>query len=233
VPGGQDNLEFILNNIKRQKEFVESRNLSTIFLELMKKNADRILGEAREKAAQEALEIRKQAFLEGHQQGYVEGRAEAMKESELLKKEQAAITEERRKLFQDLYEAYGDKKEERLNNLESDIIQLVILAIEKIIREKCEDDSLLILRMIRNAVHSMEETEKLVIRLNPYEFNQLGRDYFVNSLMIPDMDIVEDEEVEIHGFVIESRSGLLDGQLTVQLDSVKGAILDTLNVRSR
>ena len=50
--------------------------------------------------------------------------------------------------------------------------------------------------------------------------------------MIPDMDIVEDDTVEIHGFVIESRSGMLDGQLTVQLDSIKGSILDTLNARS-
>ncbi|MGV8121211.1 MAG: FliH/SctL family protein [Candidatus Xenobiia bacterium LiM19] len=222
----------ILDNIKRQKEFAESRTLSMTFLELMKKKAERLIDEAMQKAAKEAGEVQKKAYEEGHQKGYLEGRAEARKESELLKKEQIAIMQEHQMLFKSLYEAYGEKKQERLKGLESDIIQLVVLAIEKIIREKCEDDSLLILRMIRNAVHSMEETEKLVIRLNPHEFNQLGRDYFINSLMIPDMDIVEDDTVEIHGFVIESRSGMLDGQLTVQLDSIKGSILDTLNARS-
>lgn len=233
MPGGQENVEFILNNIKRQKEFVESRNLSTAFLEMMKKKADRLIEEAMAQAAEEAQKARQNAFEEGFQKGYTEGRAEARRESELLKQEQIALMQEHQKIFQRLYEAYGARKEERLKGLESDIIQLVILAIEKIIREKCEDDSLLILRMIRNAVHSMEDTEKLVIRLNPHEFNQLGRDYFINSLMIPDMDIVEDDTVEIHGFVIESKSGMLDGQLTIQLDSVKGAILDTLNMRSR
>lgn len=232
MPGSHESIELILDNIKRQREFTESRNLSMTFLELTKKKAYQLFDETMAKAEKEAEEVRRKAYEEGHQKGYLEGRAEARKESELLKKEQISIMQGQQKLFKSLYEAYGEKKEERLKSLENDIIQLVILAIEKIIREKCEDDSLLILRMIRNAVHSMEDTEKLVIRLNPFEFNQLGRDYFINSLMIPDMDIVEDNTVEIHGFVIESRSGMLDGQLTVQLDSIKGSILDTLNARS-
>jgi flagellar assembly protein FliH len=221
----------IIKSIEKQKEFETGRKLCDSLMELTRKKAEALLLKTHEEAARDAEQVRLIAQQEGYQQGYDEGREEARKESELLKKAQLDLMNDHQRLFADLYEAYRQKKEGLLDNLEADVVKIISMVIEKVLREKIEEDPSTLVRTVREAVLFLDKSQKIVIRLNPHEYNQLGKDYFINYITLPDVDIREDERVDVHGFIIESEFGMVDGQISSQIDMIRSLLFEKVSER--
>jgi flagellar assembly protein FliH len=212
---------YILTMIGDQRELTESRKLCEALFGLTRKRTEKMLVDARKVSESEAEEVKKSAYAEGFDKGYRDGKEKARAEGELLKGEQKALMAEHQALFLELYEAYRKKKEEKMEELSSQIIEIIMAAAEKITREKIDDDPSIILRSVRDSAKILAHGDRITIRLNPHEYNQLGKEYFINSIHLPDVHIIEDPAVEVHGFILESEYGMLDGQVSTQLASIK------------
>ncbi len=221
----------IHQGIEKKKEFETGRKLCDQLMELTRKKADAILKQVSDESARDAEVVKEKAREEGFLKGYEEGREEARKEGELLKNAQQELMNEHQRLFADIYEAYREKKESILGGLEADIVKIIAMTIEKILREKVDEEPAILVRTVREAALLMEKAQKIVIRLNPHEYRQLGKDYFINYITLPDVDIREDERIDIHGFTLESELGMIDGQICSQMDAVRALLFEKVSER--
>ena len=217
---GLESQKRILSLTEAQQGFSAARELGSTFLALSQKKADKILSDAMEHAQRETERIQAEAYSLGFEKGYREGKKKSDDELALLKEEHCRQMDGYRRLFEDLHNKYKKEKEAALSRLENEIISLVIEAVELVIKEKLDNDPSLVLKAIRQASSLMEGAKKIIIRLSPYEHSLFGREYFVNTLKLSDIQLVEDAGIEQFGFILESESGLIDGQISSQIECI-------------
>jgi type III secretion protein L len=163
-------------------------------------------GEA-EEIIRKAIEQREKEKKDGFQEGYQEGLAQV---TELLVK---ARTE----------------YEQMLRTGSKDMLELSFKIAEKIIGKQLELDKSIIMDIVAQALQTVRQSKQITVRVNPEDSKALKAtkeellELLGHGRVI---DVVEDKKVEKGGCIIESEVGIVDAQLSKQLDRLKKVLTE-------
>lgn len=206
----------IIEKANKKKETIieEAENKKETLLESAYEKSKSILEQSKEKGYNEGYE-------EGHAKGYSEGYAKGEKSSEKLIKEAL-----------DIKEGYLKERKNLLQELEKDIIELVSQIYEKIIREKSEEDSEVIVSLVLNGIDSLDITDKLTIITSEEDHNivEMSKDIILaKASMISELDIKYDSTMQKGDCILETPKGNVDVSLRNQLSEVREILYSVLN----
>jgi flagellar assembly protein FliH len=158
---------------------------------------------------------------EGYKKGFEEGYLEAIKqidfEINLIKK---------------IKEELIEYKKEIIKKLEPEMLKLSQYIAEKIIRQNININPALILNTFNFAVKQVSHLDKIIVYLNPEDYEYLKANKNEIQQIINDFEeikFLEDRRIEKGGCVIETENGNLDSQPSSQLKILNRIFTDNLN----
>lgn len=194
---------------KLRKMYDEIEHLKKNKLLEAKKEAEKIISDAYEKAKIIMEQARMEGFDEGKKQGFEEGKQYA---DEIIK-EALSIKEE-----------IIHSKKKLIKNIEEDVINLTIRTIEKILNKKIDEDYDIIYGLIQSGLEKCAFTDNLILRVSPddYEFVwQIKDKILALSENITDIIIKQDKSLNKGSCIIDTSSGSVDSSIWTQFNQVK------------
>jgi len=172
---------------------------------VVKSEAQKII----ERAAAEAERIRAEARAEGRQAGHEEA---------------AARIEE---AFSTLNEAVKERKK-IIRDSEGEILRLSLKIAEQIIRSEVSLHRDVSLNIVSEAIGRVSDREQIIVRANREDAEYLKRykDRLTGMLDgVKSFSIIEDNNVEPGGCVIETNLGFIDARISTKLKAIEEALL--------
>ena len=169
------------------------------------------IAKEREKVREEAEEI----FEDAGRRGYEDGQEKAKLEMSMQMIEVVSGTVD------------------YLSKVETDIIEVVSLALERILGELDQDD--LNVRVIRNALSKVRNQRQLTLRVAPGQLaNVQGRvtEILADYPAIVELDVEADARLSETGCILESEIGIIDASLEGQLRTLRKAFEKVLGDRA-
>ena len=116
-----------------------------------------------------------------------------------------------------------------LESLEPEVLTMVRLVTERVVRREMQSDAALISRTVRAALELMLDSERVTLRVNPTDLAVL-REQQVALLDefdgVAQLDIRADESVEPGGCIADTSVMQVDGTLKTQLQRIFDAMLE-------
>jgi flagellar assembly protein FliH len=184
--------------------------------ERLKQEALESAGQIRFQAVQEAEQIKENARKEGFQSGRDEGIAQGKKEG--LSQTQA--------LYQkavSFYQEIVNYKSEWLNDWQEAVLELALTAAEKVIRRELENRSI-IKEILDELLLPISDSEQVKVHVHPDHFAETS--HFLKEgeyarYQLQRIRVIPDLKIEEGTCVVETESGIYDGQLSTQLNEIK------------
>jgi len=173
-----------------------------------KKDAEDILQKAREKAAYIEQEAYEKGFAQGEKDGLELGEKKATKLIENIE----SILIELKQL-----------KEEIPKQYEKEILDLVFLITKKIIYREIATDETALKDTILNALHFAVDKSKVVLSVNPEDFNyveKLRTQLFAEVRDLKSISISSDPSITRGGCFLETPHGDIDSTIETQLTKI-------------
>lgn len=160
------------------------------------------------RAQQEAISIKEQASKEGYEKGL----AMAQETVDLLKN---SVEE---------FFAYKDNLYEKITN---DILDISLKVAEKIIKKEVETDKSVLECIVKDALKSLAKDEnKIILKVNPTDVEYL-KEIMPNLLSSGQVEakiyVTGIKEVEEGSAIIETSNGIIDANISTQLELIKEA----------
>lgn len=192
----------------------------------------RILAEAAKKAAELESDIKgrvaqmeREAFekglAEGRERGYAEGRAEAGRLVERLHTILAKAIEKRGEIIQES---------------ETQIINLVLLIVKKVIKVISENQKNVVINNVVQALRKLRSRGDVVIRVNLADLQLTSehvKDFMKMVENVKSITVLEDSSVDKGGCIIETDFGQIDGRISSQLHEIEEKILELMPIRAK
>ncbi len=194
--------------------------------------ARRILAEAGKKAgdlesdikgrvAQTEREAFEKGVAEGREQGYTEGRAEAGRLVERLHTILSKAIEKRGEIIQES---------------ETQIINLVLLIVKKVIKVISENQKNVVINNVVQALRKLRSRGDVVIRVNLADLQLTSehvKDFMKMVENVKSITVLEDSSVDKGGCIIETDFGQIDGRVSSQLHEIEEKILELMPIRAK
>lgn len=194
--------------------------------------ARRMLDEAAKQAADELTaarsqveSIRKSAHDEGFQagkdEGYEQGRAEVQR------------------LVAQIHSIIGhtlEKRNEIIDESETQIINLVLLIVKKVIKVISENQKNVVINNVIQALRKLKSRGEVIIRVNLEDVKLTSEHVkdFMNMVgSVRSITVVEDASVDRGGCVLETDFGEIDARISSQLHEIEEKILDMAPIRTK
>ncbi len=237
--------EAMIAAARAEAEEIIKRAEATAFQEVKRKNdqalairheaelaAEKALADAEQKikemerqAQARINEITNEAYKKGFEQGREEG----------FKAEKAEVE----RLIQRLHtiiERTLDKREEILNNTETQIVELVLLISRKVVKTISENQKSVIISNIAQALRKLKTRSDIIIRVNIADLQLASEHLKEFTDMVENaknISIVEDTTVDKGGCIIETDFGEIDARIQSQLNELEEKILDIAPIKSK
>ena len=193
-----------------------------------RRDADKILIQAKEKAGQEAKEVFAKAREEGYQEGYVAGMAQSAEESRLLREEQAARLEEEIHRFM---EHAGETLDRQMDQSVEDLRDLAMAVAEKVICVSLKSSADVIARMIQTAIDKRKKKEWVHIYIaecDAKRLTQLPASLTGALSALSDrVRIIPMADDESGTCIIEMPDEIVDASVSTQLGNLRTILNDT------
>ena len=193
-----------------------------------RRDADKILIQAKEKADQEAKKVFAKAREEGYQEGYVAGMARAAEESRQAREEQAARLEEEIHRFM---EHAGDTLDRQMDQSVDDLRDLAMAVAEKVICVSLKSSADVIARMIQTAIDKRKKKEWVHIYIAECDAKRLTqlpasltRALSALSDRVRIIPMADDESGTC---IIEMPDEIVDASVSTQLGNLRTILNDT------
>lgn len=198
----------------------DAENEAAQIIEKAKAEAEQIIADA--KAEQERLqeESRKSGFDKGHDEGYEKGKAEVERLIERMHK---------------ILEAVMQRREEILQDTESQIVELVILMSRKVIKILSENQKNVIMANTLAALKKVRTRGNVTLRVNleDVKLATANIEEFIKHVEnIEGITVLEDSVVEKGGCIVETDFGQIDARISSQLTELENKILEVSPVKS-
>ena len=194
-------------------------------LEEAKNKAQTIIEKATNEANSQAELIIKKAFEEGSQKGFEEGKVKAY---EQITKE----LEEKIINVDNFTKSTFEIKKKIIRSAYSDVLELVMLISEKIIKKNLEENSDILLNIISEASSKLNcEDETIKIITNPKMYEKLVSisERIQNEIpKLKNISIIEDNNVASDGVIIESLSNRVDATLGSCINEIREKLFNEL-----
>lgn len=211
-----------MQNIELMKEAIEkTKKLQTVIKEKATKEAEMILDEARKTA----IDIKKESMNRGYEDGFLKGYDEGLKkgndEAQKLINEAKSIKDE-----------IVREKERLYKECESDMVNIVLEVVDKIIGINLENNRDIILNLIKKGMENYTAFGKVTVRVceKDYEHCVKNKDKLLKSIeFIDDINILKDLSLEKGDCIIETNSGIINSGVYTQLNALKKIFVGVLN----
>jgi flagellar assembly protein FliH len=191
-----------------------------------------IIAEAKQKAADLEADIKQRVTMtereayergheEGHAKGYEEGRAEVQRLVESL---HSIITRA------------IEKRNEIIEEAETQIINLVLLIVKKVIKVISENQKNVVINNVVQALRKLKSRGDVVIRVNLADLELTSehvKDFMKMVENVKSVTVLEDSSVDRGGCIIETDFGQIDARISSQLHEIEERILDLMPIRSK
>ncbi len=235
----------MLDGARAEAEKIRKEAERTAFDEVKRKNnqaqkirqdaedeAARILADARTKAAELEADIKQRVtqtereayergYTEGHQKGYDEGKAEVARLIERL---------------HTILSKAIDKRNEIIEESETQIINLVLLIVKKVIKVISENQKNVVINNVVQALRKLKSRGDVVIRVNLADLELTSehvKDFMKMVENVKSITVLEDSSVDKGGCIIETDFGQIDARVSSQLHEIEEKILELMPIRSK
>lgn len=208
----RDVLQEIVEEIAYEADTSEDIVIETP--EQIKANVDAIYTEAREEAKRKVQEAYDEGFKKGTEAGHATF-AESVGEAA----ESLNVAGEALKIA----------REEFLSSLEPQVMDLVRIIAERILRRDLHTDKELVLKTIRACLVALVDCEELKVRVNSNDLESLRNE---KSMLLEEFDcvkslnLIEDEDIESGGCIVESNTLHVDATIESQFDHIINEMME-------
>lgn len=195
------------------------------------KEAERIIAEAKNQAAsilQDAESQKQKTESDAFQKGYDNGFAEGYEKGE---DEVNRLIDRMHKIL----EAVMQRREEILQDTESQIVELVILMARKVIKILSENQKNVVMANTLAALKKVKTRGKVTLRVNLEDVKLTSehiKEFIEHVENVEDISILEDSSVEKGGVIVETDFGSIDARISSQLTELENKILEVSPLKS-
>ena len=204
------------NKIKNQEDILQEKEKK--IEEMYQIELKKIEVEAEVKEKKMEAEIYEKSFEKGKKEGYEAGK----KEMERLISRLDLIVSRA-----------VDIKNELVENSEKEIINVILMAIRKIVKDEINTRKEVVINNIKESFKYLKDNEKIDIRVNLNDLETVSeqKEYFLNKLdSLKYIDVYEDSRVDQGGVIIDTKFGTIDARISTQLKEIENAIRDTKSI---
>ncbi|MBD5098344.1 MAG: F0F1 ATP synthase subunit delta [Clostridiales bacterium] len=198
-----------------------------------RRDAERILKQARDDADREAENVFAKAREEGYQEGYVQGMAQAAEESKQLREEQAQRMEEEVHRFM---EHAGVALDRQMDQSVDDLRDLALAVAEKVVCVSLKSSADVISRMIQTAIDKRKKKEWVHIYISECDAKRLSQIPASLSAALSALSdrvrIIPMADDESGTCIIEMPDEIVDASAATQLHNLRTILTDTANSAS-
>lgn len=193
--------------------------------------SDRIKSEAEveaERIRQQAVDERDRVFEEARSSGYEEGREGGWKEG---RAEAERLIERLHKVL----DASIQKRQEIIDEAETQLIDLVLLVSRKVVKVISENQKNVVINNIVQALRKLKSRGDVAIRVNLADLDlttEHVKDFIRMAENVKSITILEDSSVDKGGAVIETDFGQIDARISSQLREIEEKILELVPIRT-
>ena len=192
----------------------------------------RILADAKDKAAKMEADIQQtvgQAEKDAYDKGYAAGRDEGFKQG---RSEVKRLVDRMHVIMSKAI----DKRNEIIEETETQVIDLVLMIAQKVIKVISENQKNVVINNVVQALRKLKSRGDVVIRVNLSDL-ELTTDH-VNDFMsmveeVKSITVLEDSSVDRGGCVIETDFGEIDARVSSQLREIEEKIIEMMPIRSK
>jgi flagellar assembly protein FliH len=237
--------ETMLAAAREEAEAIKKEAEKAAFDEIKRKNnqaqkirqeaedeAKSILDEARRKAGELESEIQtrvdeveQQARDKGHRDGRESGFQEGRDEVE--------------RLVQTLHRIIStaiEKRNEIIEESETQVINLVLLIAKKVIKVISENQKNVVINNVVQALRKLKSRGDVVLRVNLADLELTSehiKDFMSMVENVKSVTVLEDSSVDRGGCIIETDFGQIDARVSSQLHEIEEKILELMPIRSK
>jgi flagellar assembly protein FliH len=161
-------------------------------------------------AEAEAERIRDLAWASGHAEGFAAGRADALSE---VAPSVIAVSE--------VLDAVRALEASHADRVEGQAVELAVQIAEKVVAGAVEVAPARIVDVVRGALRTMVERERITVLVNPADVELLREG-------LPDLEVHEERRINRGGAVVRTAYGEIDATLETKLARAREAILEEL-----
>lgn len=198
----------------------DAENEAAQIVEKAKAEAAQIVAEANAQHDRIVSEARNEGFEQGSQEGYEKGSAEVERLIERMHK---------------ILEAVMQRREEILQDTESQIVELVILMARKVIKILSENQKNVIMANTVAALRKVKTRGSVTLRVNieDVKLTTAHADEFIQHVEnVQGITVQEDSSVEKGGCIVETDFGAIDARISSQLTELENKILEVSPVKN-
>lgn len=189
-------------------------------VEKAKAEAAQIVAEAQAQHDKIVSEARNEGFEQGSKEGFEKGAAEVDRLIERMHK---------------ILEAVMQRREEILQDTESQIVELVILMARKVIKILSENQKNVIMANTVAALRKVKTRGNVTLRVNieDVKLTTAHADEFIQHVEnVQGITVQEDSSVEKGGCIVETDFGAIDARISSQLTELENKILEVSPVKN-
>ncbi len=198
----------------------DAENEAASIIEKAKAEAAQIVAEANTQHDKIVSEARNEGFEQGSQEGFEKGSAEVERLIERMHK---------------ILEAVMQRREEILQDTESQIVELVILMARKVIKILSENQKNVIMANTVAALRKVKTRGSVTLRVNIEDVKMTTEhaDEFIKHVEnVQGITVQEDSSVEKGGCIVETDFGAIDARISSQLTELENKILEVSPVKN-
>jgi flagellar assembly protein FliH len=208
-------------NNQAQKIRQDAEDQAQVILAEAKTKAAVLEGEIKERVTQTEREAYEKGYADGHGKGYDEGKAEVARLVESL---HTIITKA------------IEKRNEIIEEAETQIINLVLLIVKKVIKVISENQKNVVINNVVQALRKLKSRGDVVIRVNLADLELTSehvKDFMKMVENVKSITVLEDSSVDKGGCIIETDFGQIDARISSQLHEIEERILELMPIRSK
>ena len=192
----------------------DAENEAANIIEKAKAEAEQIIADAQAERDRQRNDAYQEGFDQGHKEGYEKGVAEVDRLVERMHK---------------ILEAVMQRRDEILQDTESQIVELVILMARKVIKILSENQKNVIMANTLAALKEVRTRGEVTLRVNLEDVKLTTEhvDEFIQHVEnVQGITVLEDSSVEKGGCIVETDFGSIDARISSQLTELENKILE-------
>ncbi len=201
------------------REKQESEQEARRIVEQAEAEAERMLEEARSQVHDIEEDARKKGEGIGRELGFEAGKREVERLVERL---------------HIIIDRAIEKREEMINEAETQMIDLVLLISRKVIKVVSENQKNVVINNIVQALRKLKSRGDVAVRVNLADLDlatEHTRDFMKMVENVKSITILEDTSVDSGGCIIETDFGQIDARITSQLKEIEEKILELVPIK--
>jgi flagellar assembly protein FliH len=207
------------NQAQKTRQSAESE--AKRIIEEAQKKANDVEASVNQKMEQIENEAFDKGYREGHEQGFKGGQEEVAR---LVERLHLIMTKA------------IDKRNEIIEESETQLINLVLLISKKVIKVISENQKNVVINNVIQALRKLKSRGDVVIRVNLSDLElttEHTKDFLKMVENVKSVTILEDSSVDKGGCIIETDFGQIDARISSQLHEIEEKVIELMPIRTR